>query len=101
MSPVGTCHRCGEGSCICREVEPVVTEHDLALETLWQAGKYLTSNRDDAVLVLARLASRLVAGGKTYGPLDLKRDKRSLLSEARDEAIDQLFYLEAEIKRSE
>lgn len=100
--PIGVCHKCCEsGGCICREIEPVVTEHDLALEEVWTNCKSLCANRDDALLILARLSKRLVAGSKVYGALNLKKDVRDFMLEFQDEVYDALFYSEVIRKRAE
>jgi hypothetical protein len=54
----------------------------------------LVSLGADEVLVLARIADRLVGGAKVYGPLRLATDPRAFRSkEAREELEDALVYL--------
>jgi hypothetical protein len=48
----------------------------------------------DEVFVLARIAERLTAGAKVYGPLQLATDPRDFRGkEAREEVEDALVYL--------
>ncbi len=49
----------------------------------------------DAVKLLAFIAARLVIGRDRYGNLDLKRDGRDWVREAREECADGIVYLAA------
>jgi hypothetical protein len=47
----------------------------------------------DALRVIEHIAARAVMGGGQYGPLRLAEDKRDWRKEAREEAVDGLFYM--------
>lgn len=47
----------------------------------------------DAVLILERIAERLVMGRKQYGDLNLATDRRDFRKEAIAEALDMSVYL--------
>jgi len=50
--------------------------------------------------ILLRFLARLRQGMKLYGPVTLTRDKRDMVNEACEEAMDQVWYLGAELERT-
>jgi hypothetical protein len=69
----------------------MITPEDAARATLH--GVVCNLGRDE-VRVLTRIAERLRAGRRAYGPLSLADDARSFRSkEAREELEDALVYL--------
>jgi hypothetical protein len=55
---------------------------------------------DDEVRVLALVGTRLAAGQRRYGRLDLRTDRRNWHAEALDECADGLAYLAAALVRA-
>ena len=53
----------------------------------------------DAIWVLVEVGTRLVAGRKAYGVLDVHGDSRSWRGEATAEALDLAAYLAMELLR--
>ena len=52
----------------------------------------------DEPLVFRLLLRRVLVGAETYGPLNLRADRRCFRAEQRDEMLDALFYGAAEIE---
>lgn len=48
--------------------------------------------RDEEILVLEKIAARLLAGQSAYGILDLRGDKRNFCKEMAEEALDLANY---------
>jgi len=61
-------------------------------QLLHQLGLYAEQLGRDELDVLTRIAHRLVAGRRIYGPLDIATDRRDWRRERDEEAADYLVY---------
>jgi hypothetical protein len=51
---------------------------------------------DDERVVLTEIASRLLAGQRQYGELDIERDARDFIKETGEELFDSCVYMACE-----
>ncbi|MCP4676776.1 MAG: hypothetical protein GY854_14930 [Deltaproteobacteria bacterium] len=51
----------------------------------------------DEQIVIDLFTERISSSRKTYGPLDLKTDKRDMLVETTEEVLDGMIYLAAQL----